>query len=729
MEEYVGEFGDKSPKGKKITDVLEESVRKAKNLKRAPIKTELGNLEGFDHEDVVRAIIEVLDLIKYKDTEGVLRMLRELSLNDNPYISKQVLGVITKLSKYTFSPETKKIYFYPQLAMLKEVENWSTQDLLKYSDIVTEILKGALSSSYEGHSQKGRQFTLHRGALPPNEQIKSIRNRSIEILKKMFLEAKTFPEKKKILDTLSSAGRSTEGGGENFDEIINEDVENIMDFYISVVPNTEKEILKEIEEQAFWFSKWLKGKPLKKVEQLFDLLSKDENYQKVKVLVGHEYRKLKELGWDEANQLREKEIKQFVEEVASKESAEWRSLIISIAKNYQYATDTSEYTSFRVFLFELAQKSPKFAIKLLEEHEQDFQYFMIDLVSGIWKRDKQKAIQIIRERLDNSTLLHQWSQLFPYVEELHEELFNEILNKAIETKDEAALNNLVRSLTSTYKGNKFIKKQFLKIISALKDMKSTWWVHFLRGDLKKFANFTEKEWALVLENLLQAKSIDYNAEELLNIAGEKHSKRVTDFFAKRLEIQRKKEKGIEYDAIPFKFTELNSALAKNAIPVIREVFKWFNKRDWYSQWEAAHFLEAAFPDFNPELEKKLIQLVHSKKDSAMKDVFAVLEAYEGQSFLHTVCKEIIKTYPRNEKYQKRLFMILTKTGVVSGEYGFVKEFESRKREIQNWTEDNESIRSFIRKYEKFIDQEIEQARKRADEDVDMMERRFGKGTE
>ena len=92
--------------------------------------------------------------------------------------------------------------------------------------------------------------------------------------------------------------------------------------------------------------------------------------------------------------------------------------------------------------------------------------------------------------------------------------------------------------------------------------------------------------------------------------------------------------------------------------------------------------------------------------------------------MHDVCKEFIKKNHSN-KYEKEMFIILSQTGVVSGEYGFVEAYKAKRQEIQDWKKDkNKTILSFVKKYETYLDRRIAYERKRADEDVEMRKREF-----
>ena len=227
----------------------------------------------------------------------------------------------------------------------------------------------------------------------------------------------------------------------------------------------------------------------------------------------------------------------------------------------------------------------------------------------------------------------------------------------------------------------------------------------------------------IFENLLFLPDIKYPAEEVLTPITEKYPQKIISFFNKRLLIQKKQED--HYDAIPYRLHQIKKPLSDNSEIIVPEILKWFKKKDYLLNWEGSRLIQAIFPIFNKSLEEELIKLIKSKNEKDIRVVFNILRAYKGEEFLHKVCKEWVKEYPKNEDYHKKIFIILSQMGVVSGEYGFVKGFERKKEEIQNWKKDkNKAIQLFVKKYEDYLDKRIQYEKKQADEDIELRKRRF-----
>ncbi|MDO8886073.1 hypothetical protein [Candidatus Oleimmundimicrobium sp.] len=239
------------------------------------------------------------------------------------------------------------------------------------------------------------------------------------------------------------------------------------------------------------------------------------------------------------------------------------------------------------------------------------------------------------------------------------------------------------------------------------------------------SSLSKTDFDIILENLLLVPNIDYRIEKILMPIAEKYPKKIINFFHERVLIKAKEKQEERYDAVPFNFHKANEPLSKNAKVVVPEILKWFTKKDWLFYWEGSHLLKAIFPTFNKVLEEELIRLVKSKDNKKVEITFSILRAYKGEVFLHSVCKELIKNYPENDKYDKEMFIVLSQTGGVWGEYGFVERYKEKKEAIQSWKKDkNRAIQSFVKKYDNYLDKKISYERKRADEDIELRKREF-----
>jgi hypothetical protein len=334
---YVEEFGDKTPKELKIIDIIRKSLKKSKNLKKEPIKTILGELPGHDYSDVADVCLDILERLRFVYIEEVFDILLPLSIEENNKINKKSLDIIARLAKYTYWPREKKIYYLPQLIILDKIEKWSDKDIIQYSEALNTVAKEILSPSFEGTSLKDyKTFVFHQGALPASDTLKKIRKRILMILKKAFKLYPSIRGKRKILQSLEMASHTPHQGNysNELEEIIKNDTNELVAFYIEILSTADNEIIKTIEEQTYWFSKRF-GENIKNLKKIRDLISKNKGYEIYKVFVGYDYRFSEDLDWRSAEKERKQKIQKYINQITTKNFNEWKKIILSITKNYR----------------------------------------------------------------------------------------------------------------------------------------------------------------------------------------------------------------------------------------------------------------------------------------------------------------------------------------------------------------------------------------------------------
>jgi len=340
------------------------------------------------------------------------------------------------------------------------------------------------------------------------------------------------------------------------------------------------------------------------------------------------------------------------------------------------------------------------------------------------------AKELISKWVNEGKHLSECALVFNYVGEIEKTLINEIFKKAKEIKNKDAqndiFNNIIRSIVKNYPKHKNTKNLFINTIEELtKNENWNWIFNEWRGRDLILKALIKKDIDIVLKNLLLVPDIKYSVEEILTPIAEKYPKKIISFFYKRFLVKKNKKHEDYYDAIPYSLHEVNKPLNENAEIIIPEILKWFNKKDYSLYWEGIPLIQAIFPTFDKVLEKELIKLIKSKNNKKVTIVLNILQAYEGEDFLHNVCKELIKEYPKNEDYRKEIFIVLSQMGGVSGEYGFVKGLKKKKEEIQSWKKDkNKVIQVFVKRYEAFLDKRILYEKKQADEVIELRKRRF-----
>ena len=733
----IEEFGDKTTEGLNIINVVNNSLKRARELGKKPIKTTFGKLPGYDYTDIAEVSLDIFERLRFVHMEEIFKALLVLSVDSNEEIKKKAQDVLLKLAKYMFWPKEKKIYYHPQLFILDKVEKLNKADLIKYSEAINILSGQLLSLSFEGTSWKDHKtFVFHRGSLPASDTLEKIRIRTIKILKKLYDFSKSIKQKNNILQSLEKASRTPGSSySDAIETIVLKNTNDLISFYIQIISTADNETIKIIEEQTHWFTKRFK-KRIRNLRKLKALISGNTKYEMYKVFVGYNHRFSEDLDWHKTEEIRRNKIQAFIKKITKSNFKEWQSKILLIIKNYSLS-EPGEFQYFNIFLFELGRQKPDIALMFIQKNEKELKPFLEHLVAGIWKSKKQKVAKtIISDWISQGKYLIECAYIFDYVQEIDEQLLKKVFQKSKERKDVQALINIIRSIVKNYPKSKSLKLLFLNSIRELTRNNNASWVNYVwYKDDSIFKTFTKKEFDIVLENLTLLSNIDYHAEEILKPIAEQCPRELIKFFYDRVVIKSKRKRDLDdrYDAIPFKFHKLGEILKRHEKVIIPMLLSWYEKgtkeSKWLFQWEASHLLEDIFPGFNPVLEKSLIDIVAEGNKKSRDIVFSVLSKYKGGNFLWGIVKTLVKKYAGKKEYNKvrgRLFGYLSQTGMVSGEYGFVKAYQNKNKENNALKEDkHKEVRKFAKEYEKYLNRRIVYERKRADEEIESMKRKFG----
>ena len=699
-----------------------------------------GEVKGKSHNDLIIKCIELLDKIRYLELKNTFSLLIKLSEHQVQSIQSKAKEALKNIAGYNLYV-LGRIGYNPQLFLLNEVEKWGDRKLIHHCMALLETTGELLSPSFEGHSMKDyKTFSIQFGALKVSSDLKEIRERTIVLLKKLYLLVNDLKQRQKIIQTLQEATRLPDRGGydKDMENMVLDNTNTLIDYYISIIPNADNEIVKDIEEDTYWLTQRFDAKKLTRIKELQSLISSKEEYDLFRAFVGYDYYTTdtekvepEKIDWKEKEARRKAKIQEFINDISEENYKDWERKILSVIKNYSFPESQGKFLHFIFFLNELGKQKPKIAYKLLIENEVKLEPFLAHLIAGIWEsRLKRLAKELIYNWVKEGKYLSVCALVFDYVGVMDKSLINEIFKKAkeIENKDvqNDTFNNIIRSIVKNFPKHKNTKNIFINSIKELTKNKNWYWIYneWRSRDLILKA-LTQADGDTILENLLFLSDIKYPAEEVLTPIAENYPQKIISFFYKRFLIQKKKKREDHYDAIPYRLHQLNKPLSEKAEITVPEILKWFKKKDSLLHWEGSRLIEAIFPLFNKSLEEELIKLIKSKNEKNIRIVFSILRAYKGEEFLHNICKELVKEYPENDDYHKEIFIVLSQMGLVSGEYGFVEGFKKKKEEIQSWKEDkNKAIKLFVKKYEDYLDKRILFEKKQADEIIELRKRRF-----
>ena len=701
---------------------------------------------------IVRAM-KCLDRLRYLETVSVLRLMVELHRHESEEIRRQARQGLKKLSEYNIDvffgdSEQSGILTKPQSSIVEELEDTLLNELERQEgaaqrdfSAVTLLLHNLLSPEMEGVSSSYRAITIRRAETPAIELVADIRRRSIRLLKRLYASATSIGQKLEVISVLQRATQSAVGATPSASarDMLVRDTLEVLAFFESLVGSEDYQIVQAIEDASFWIFYHAVSDDIRPVAMSVERAIADRTeYFVYKTLVGfrgifadwqeHKDERADPLGKDEARRERAREYAQCMSRA---EYAGWRNRVLDYAKTE--SQDLATFPIFYFFLEELATAQPELALMLLREDSEQIERFMIPLLRGLWNGDYRDRVRtLIESWMSEGKYLYPCVRQFLDNDQFDVQLLMDLLDKAQQLDDLHTIEEFVPLLVSNFNGEdrSLTDELFVPVMEALTNQGSAKWLFdtWYRPEMASFLeSLDENQVELLLRNLLELDRVDFHAEEALYTIAQSAPEKVLEFLCHRTEMERPStDSSFSFEAIPFRLHKLQEPLSRDpklAVRVFREAYDGS-----YSKFimRGGHVLKTIFPEFAPEFEKELVGLVRIGGEENIKFVLAILRNYEGEIFLHNICKEIVRASPSEDDYRTEIAIVLESMGVVSGEFGMAEAYERKASEVMDWREDpDDRIRRFAEWYVQGLKELAERERRRVEEEIALEKHTYG----
>lgn len=704
----------------------------------------------YNKDALIKEALIIVERVRYHMPEETLVIFFEYYLTGNEAIKKQVEHGLKALAQFNLdvfwgTALHQGIGAAPQKAIISKIHSLSAEQKEKLFSAIVALCQEMLSPTMEGTSWSYKTVTLRTGSIPAADELKEVRKQAISILIEMYRHAVEVSQKKSIIVALDQGmrtPRNVETGSEVL-QMISSDTLYIGDFYKSLIANEDLQIIQKIEHDIYWlfFHRYNDeiGKAVMAVKAEID---KHAEYQIFKVLVGfegifEEDWKSKSNGgavdglFERIDAFRNKKLDEYAAVITLQNFSEWEARIVEYSQ--VKSNDLATFPFFVKFLERFGQLSPKLALQLLSNQSAKLQGFIIPIIKGVWGSANKADIQALVSRwVEEGKYLFYIARFFELCDEIDIGMLLKIKSYAEENEDRNLLAQVIITATSHYtdEQTRIIDELFIPAVKKLCALQEGGWI-FRIWHSKRIASLFKKlessDFSVILDSLTYLDEIDFHAETILSYIAVDHPELIFDFFGKRL--ARESEADGTYDAIPFDFHKLQEPLSKIPESALRIVSSWYVPTN-YSSFihRGAKLLKMTFPDFPERFEVALIEHLQKGDSNELMVVLAILRNYEGQPFLHGVCKEIVKAIPINDdKYlHQEVEVILENAGVVNGEFGFVEAYQRKKSEVISWLQDpSEEVKTFAEKYIANLDSLISTERARSEERIALSKFEWG----
>lgn len=703
--------------------------------------------------------IEVLSGLRYLETPAVVDTLLWASTHAEESVRKDATSALRSLAKYNLSvyygqgtESGRGIGAAPQLLVVDTLEKKSEEELKTPLRGILTLLEGLLSTSMESSSWSSTAVTLNRATTPADDDIVAVRQRSITLLKKLYGLFETKSQKLSIIRTLNSAARTQIMGAMDkaYADMISANTQEVLVFFAHIVKDEDLQIVQKLEHDSYWIYYHSQSEHVRSTAlEVKAVIDANEEYAIYKALVGFEgvFGDWSKSTRDESFALgsqdfRVSEARVIASRIADEGFDIWRRRILTFAKTE--SNDLATFPVFYEFLAEVASSYPVFALDLLIKDSDALSKFLIPILRGLWDSEKRDELLpliqrwVQQARPEETNFLYACAKLFLSTKDVDVELLGQLLDKAIELKDAFVLRQvasvaIARSATNEVRGE--LKVLFLRALSRLTELKDANWVReiwFQKDAKEMIAEFSPKERSEVLKNLQLLPQIDYQAEEVLSVIAEREPRDVVEFLCARLyepdehATALAEREGVAHEELPFQFHTLQDPLSSDPKMVVQKVLDCYRKDSSLFEFRGAKLLQVIFPQFSETFQEALVRLVREGGDTELGFVADILRAYNGETFIHPVARELIKRLPPGSPLLTEVEIALQSTGVVSGEYGMAEAYERKRLEVLDWLQDpDDRIRTFAVKYISELEVMRDSERARAEESIAL--RKFNHG--
>ncbi len=733
--------------------VHEEAVELIKNL-----LIRLSGLELTYHENdylseyrnkyslMVKAL-EILEHIRYHQPSAILDIFFEYSCHEEEEVKKQAVHGLEAIAGYDLDifygdgKDWPGLGWKPQEKIIEKIASFDEGQRKLYFSAIITVCSKMLSPTVEGTQWTYNTVTWRTGTVTADDGMKKIRQNTLKIIKELYSLADNVEQQKSVLNAMNSATRTPHSSKLRDDVLamIIADTVAVLEFMRDIVnSDSDMQVLQKIEHDTYWllYHKGELSADIKRLSlEIRDLLYNNAEYKIFRILIGfesifHNWEKggVENRNFEQEEKVRKSEMLKLAEEINDSTYDKWKGRIVQYASIK--SSDMATFPYFRKFLEHFGETSPKLALRLLSESSEQLENFMVAILCGIAEtEEKENVYSLIEGWCDEGKYLSTLASFFEFSSEVNEGLLKKIMDKAKDTNDLPTLNQIIASVSAQYKDGSedLIEEFFIPIIQILTKHKNSGWIFGFwfrkqRGDI--LSSMTIDEHKVILGNLLYLNEVDYHAEEILSEIAKRSPELVIEFFCKRLSME--KDDDSEYQAIPFEFHTLSGSLSTipdKAVDIVRNIY---NGDYGLFIYTGARLLKNIFTDFSESFQNKLLQVIQSKKEDDLLFVMAILRNYDGNPIIHNVCKEIIKLLPDDDKLVSKVSVILESTGVVSGEYGFVKAYEQKIAEIKPWLNDSDNkVKTFAQTYTDNLQKRIEYEKKRKDEEIILRKYQYG----
>jgi ppGpp synthetase/RelA/SpoT-type nucleotidyltranferase len=731
-----------------IREALIAAVKAARTARQVPIETPFGDIRGRTADQIERLAANVFERLRYADVEQTFNAACELYLGAGDAEGRKLwTGLAVNLAKNELEA-WKQVGPGVQHEIVLRIEEFSLEEREALRGLLLPVLREVLNPDVTGTSNSWNTVTLRQGAVAPSEFLQQTRTKALEQLRGLYEAADNLGVLQEIVGDFMQATRTPYNANYANDlmKIILQNSLWVVGYFESVVDDAPFELRQRMEHDLYFL--YARGCQLPEtlaqavgvesdalgaaILRFRDKVNADPQFVIYKTLVG--YQSIFPEAWDRKDfdfqadeDYRNAEIERFVETVGPDNATEWLATLQRCAQ--RESNDLATFPSFGRFLQKLAARKPAIVRGYLADLDGRLSGFLPAMLIGLSEGPAaDEGVTLIRSWLRERRHVAAVMRYLRFTKPAVPDLLDAAMSAAIETEDDAALRDAVHVASAHHSDVEggLIDSILMPAIEQLTAHGKTWWVDemwFLTRESPLFADLTADHAERILAAMVRRPKIEFHAQAILAALGARWPEKIIELFERRLGQPEDDERG--YEAVPFQFHEAKP-LVDSAALLVERAHAWYQADKALFSYRGGRLIAAMFPTFSDALAAALVAFVNGDQADRVDYVLRILRAYHGQAFLQPVCREVVMQLPEDDPLLGEVEIILDSTGVVSGEFGFVRAYQAKKREIEPWLDDaSPAVQAFTRKYLRTLDRQIAAEQRRSEEAQELRKRSWG----
>lgn len=676
-----------------IQDKLKQTWLAAGQTETVPHETPFGDYQGWEPHQVTAQIAEMLERYRYLDPDKTYTLIRDLFVQTTEPESRDQL---VKLAENLARPTLQIWERYGPFIQVRLAEALAKEpDIASIEPMATTIASEILRPEITGTTSSSNAVTFHRGAVTHSEHLERARRSAIDIMCGIA-DAAIGDD-----DALMRATRSlfdscqlpqTGALRHDIGNMILADLAHAVERMLPIATKASLNARQELESMLF--DCWRRNRSLPtdlasepnaiaaqqrligSMVAFRTALNEDEEFTVFKAIVG--YKSVFPHQWEEERvdfrrieATRNRRQDELADGITEENWTIWKARLVTAAS--VKSVDLATLAPCARFLAAVAIRQPKLAFELLVDRSVLPDWTIRPIARALLDGELgQKVEDLLGEWIDDGSFLPEVAELATVTVDPIVALVTKVASRAVEISDENACTTLILGAIRHHQDDAqfWRDRVFFPCLTVLQEAANPNWISsswHQSGEDSFFANLTESQSEAVLESMLSARQIDYQAEQILQSIALTRHRAVLDWFRRRIEVSGQ-EPSLEFEPIPFSFQCLHVTLQPYPRDVLASIRQWFDLDESAPSFDAMHFLSKIYPEFGEPLSSVLLDSVHSADAADLAFLASSLHGFNGRPELVPILRSMIASGAASDDTEGQVQEVLWETAVMTGEF-------------------------------------------------------------